>query len=155
MTLEVAAADIHGAGVVVREGASIRGAWDVAADGGVLRLGMADADGSARVDEAEEFWRDVFVQAKAAVGAWVGLLPAGVEAVAGLEFDPVGHGSSGEFPACGLATDFYLFESAGAIVGPAVTVGTAGGVFVVGAEVSGRCCGARFSDADRSDQERL
>ena len=83
---------------------------------------MSDVDRGAIFNEAEEFGCQIFMQADAAMGAGAMFHPAGMKAVMGLEFAPVGHGSAFETPSGWLVAQVTLAHLIG-IVGITMTVG--------------------------------
>ncbi len=83
---------------------------------------MGDVDRGAVFDEVEEFWRQIFMHANAAMGAGTVLHPAGMESIVCLELTPVGHGGAFEAPAGGLVAQVALTHLI-AVVGEAVAVG--------------------------------
>ena len=153
MAAEVAVAQIHAARVVWKW-ACIRGAGNVAADGGVFRLGLGDVNLCTHWDEAEELRRDVLVETETPVSARIWLLPTGVEAVAALELHPVRHRCPGELPAFWLLTDADL-ASLLAVISVTVAVRAALGLLVEDTEGSlwGWC--VSFSNRNRGDKEWL
>jgi len=87
------------------------------------------------------------------VRAGIRFLPAHVEAVSRLEFDPVRHRSTDEAPSAGLVSGFDLAKATRAIVSPSVSVGPAFRYLTVGAEISGGCRRVGFANADGGDKQ--
>ena len=132
---------------VIGQWAGIDGTFDIAADGGIFRLGVGDADWSSLFDESEKLGSDVDVHADTSVGAWAVFHPASMDSVIGSEFTPVWHGRSFEAPAGGFFIDVGFFDIVSAI-GKSMAVGAVVVIFLEDAEVSfgGRSAGCAHGD---------
>ena len=139
---------------VIGEWAGIDRAFNIAADGGVFRLGGGNADGRAIFDESEKLRSHIDMESEAAVGAWAVFHPTGMNPVVGSEFTPVGHGRSFKFPTGWFAAEVGFFNPA-TIVSKAMAVGAVVVFFIENAEVAFWCGCAGCAHGYWSDHQNL
>ena len=127
-------------------------AFDIAADGGVFRLRVGDADWGSLFDESGRLRSYVDVHADASVGARAVFHPASVDSVIGREFTPVWHRCSFEAPAGGLFVEVGFFDIF-STVGKSMAVGAVVVIFFEDAEVAFGGGGAGCAHGNRCHHE--